>query len=210
MPYVIFFPTQYHSRLYDSVIARLLFSFSPQMRRIRTYHSHINPPTFHAPSLHDFDSRSVARDDILVKVNLQVSQKRTAMSRKRNVEGIANTQSPFVARKRANACIVRPASALTGSTKPKPPPKPVWRAVMPKLRSAGRVSTNALLANLLFYNTLHYATFSPLLCKDREIPVNSLDSSDSTRLMNGNISQRKLFIDFSELAMAIVLIKYRR
>jgi hypothetical protein len=42
------------------------------------------------------------------------------------------------------------ASALTGRTKAKLPPKPVWRAIMQKLRRAGMVSTKRLLEGVHF------------------------------------------------------------
>ncbi len=76
MPYVIFSPRQYRSRLYGAIIAQPPSSFPPQIRQRKAQHPHIKASTFHASPPHIFDMRTVARNDILVKMNLRASQKR--------------------------------------------------------------------------------------------------------------------------------------
>jgi len=64
-------------------------------------------------------------------------------------EGVATTIKDFYnGYKMANACIVRPGCALTGSTQPTRPRNLYGGQLCWKLLRAGRVSTNALLANV--------------------------------------------------------------
>jgi hypothetical protein len=55
--------------------------------------------------------------------------------------------SVLLERRGLTPALCRRSRALSGRMKPKPPPKRLWRASMPKLQSAGAVSTNALLAH---------------------------------------------------------------
>jgi len=66
----------------------------------------------------------------------------------------------FVVQEIANACIVRPCQRPVRQNEAKNTAKPLWRAIMQKLRRAGMVSTNALLGQ------------RPFLPPPKPIPVN--------------------------------------
>jgi len=74
----------------------------------------------------------------LVSQTCQQQQSQSGSCEQQCQEENTITRNDMIVRRSANACIVRPARALTGSTQPKPPPKPVWRAIMLKTTARGQ------------------------------------------------------------------------